>query len=73
MKHKALIAPLIAIVGFLLSPDFYHVLPDKYAHFVEAFAVLMATFMPSLFHKSTKNVTEAELSGEGPTKEVKER
>lgn len=56
MKKAAILPPLLAIASFLLSPEFYNKLPDKYAHIVAAIAVVAASLMPSLISSNEAQV-----------------
>lgn len=49
ISKAALLPPLLALISFLMSPEFYNKLPDKYAHGIAGIAVILATLMPSLF------------------------
>ncbi len=48
-KTIALAPAVVATVAFLLSPDFYDKLPDKYAHWIAMASVVVSTLLPQLF------------------------
>lgn len=54
---KSLIPIIFTIIGFILSPDFYNVLPDKYAHIIAGIALVISMQFPQFIHKK-KDVTE---------------
>lgn len=62
MNYKSLTPVGLALAGFLLSPEFYNVLPDKWAHGIAALAVLLGLLFPQLLHKKQN----AEVEQEGP-------
>ena len=53
VRLQALIPLLSVIITFILSPDFYNVLPDKYAHILMGLSVAAGTLFPALLKKST--------------------
>jgi hypothetical protein len=48
LRLSALPAPIIAVTGFLLSPEFYNLLPDKWAHGVMLLAAAYSMLSPAL-------------------------
>jgi hypothetical protein len=60
VNNKSLLPVFIVITTFILSPDFYNKLPDKYAHLLAALAVVLSTLMPSLFSSLEKEKDDKE-------------
>lgn len=65
INKTALLPPLLALAGFLLSPQFYNELPDKYSHIIYLASIGLAALFPQLFH-STESEAEKSVKT-GPT------
>jgi hypothetical protein len=60
VEWKALIGPGVALLSFILSPDFLSTLPDKYSHIGMGIGALLSVFFPQLLKK--KNVNSIDTS-----------
>jgi hypothetical protein len=60
LTNKSLAPVFVAVIAFLLSPEFYDKLPDKWAHIIAVVATVVAAVMPQLFEKEKKDVKEDE-------------
>lgn len=56
ISKKALIPAMVALVSFILSPDFYNILPENWAHIIAGTAAISGVLFPQLFKK--KPVTD---------------
>jgi TRAP-type C4-dicarboxylate transport system substrate-binding protein len=61
INNKSLIPICVAVLGFILSPEFYNLLPDKYAHIIAILASIVAIQLPKLIekkHEEAKDQTQ---------------
>jgi hypothetical protein len=66
-NNAALIPPIVAVISFILSPDFYNILPDKVSHIIAATSVLWAAFQNPAIRRyvEVRKETEETSTGNG--------